>query len=84
MITHRLKPEVLQYTCLYVEPEIRGPGVGLSLLARAILRQAEETDIPRFIWMVDAEHARMHRFLSSRFASIIDTEDALLESAKQL
>jgi len=84
MITHRLKPEVLQYTCLYVEPEIRGPGVGLSLLARAILRQAEETDIPRFIWMVDAEHTRMHRFLSSRFASIIDTEDALLESAKQL
>jgi hypothetical protein len=34
--------------------------------------------------MVDAEHTRMHRFLSSRFASIIDTEDALLESAKQL
>jgi len=63
---------------------VRGPGVGLSLLARAILRQAEETDIPRFIWMVDAEHTRMHRFLSSRFASIIDTEDALLESAKQL
>jgi hypothetical protein len=78
MITHRLAPEVLQYTCL------RGPGVGLSLLARAILRQAEETDIPRFIWMVDAEHTRMHRFLRGRFASVIDTEDALLQSVKHL
>ncbi|PEN13909.1 hypothetical protein CRI94_07585 [Longibacter salinarum] len=80
MITHRLAPEVLQYTCLYVEPDIRGPGVGLSLLAEAMRRQAERTDIPRFIWMIDAENTRMHRFVEGRLASVIDKQDTLLHA----
>lgn len=84
MITHRLSPDVLQYTCLYVEPEVRGPGVGPRLLAETIRRHAKRTEIPRFIWMVDVDKTRMHRFLDRRLGEVIDDRDKQLLAGKRL
>ena len=84
MITHRVTEDLLQYTTLYVEPEFRGPGVGPTLLAEAIRRHAERTDIPKFIWMVDAEKERMRRFIDLRLSEVVDVEDKLLVAATRL
>jgi len=84
MITHRVTEDLLQYTTLYVEPEFRGPGVGPTLLAEAIRRHDERTDIPKFIWMVDAEKERMRRFIDLRLSEVVDVEDKLLVAATRL
>lgn len=84
MITHRLTEDILQYTTLYVEPRLRGPGVGTTLLAEAIRRQAKRTNIPKFIWMVDADKSRMRRFIDIRLSEVVDERDKLLLAATRL
>jgi uncharacterized protein (TIGR03032 family) len=43
MITHRTRPDTIQYTSLYVDPAVlrRQPGIGLAVLARSIRLQIE-------------------------------------------
>jgi predicted GNAT family acetyltransferase len=73
MITHRAGPDVLQFTCLYANPTLRGTGTGPALLGLAIRRYLEETDLPRCIWMVDAEKKRMQQYVERRLAPVIDS-----------
>jgi GNAT superfamily N-acetyltransferase len=73
MITHRAGPDVLQFTCLYADPTLRGTGTGPALLGLAIRRYLEETDLPRCIWMVDAEKKRMQQYVERRLAPVIDS-----------
>jgi uncharacterized protein (TIGR03032 family) len=84
MITHRIREDLLQYTTLYVEPDLRGPGVGPTLLAEAIRRHKQRTDIPRFIWMVDGEKDRVRQFVDLRLSEVVDARDKLLVAGKRL
>jgi len=73
MITHRAGQDVLQFTCLYVAPDLRGAGTGPALLGMAIRRYLDETDRPRCVWMVDADKKRMQRYVERRLAAVIDS-----------
>jgi len=73
IITHRAGPDVLQFTCLYIDPDLRGAGAGPALLGMAIRRYLNETDLPRCIWMVDADKKRMQRYVERRLAPVIDS-----------
>ena len=73
MITHRAGQDVLQFTCLYANPNLRGTGTGPALLGLAIRRYLEETHLPRCIWMVDAEKKRMQQYVERRLAPVIDS-----------
>jgi uncharacterized protein (TIGR03032 family) len=78
MITHRTRPDTIQYTSLYVEPAVRRgkPGIGMALLARSICLQIE-ADIPRGIFLVrmDNQHGLnlTRRHLAPYLQSTVET-----------
>ena len=57
MITHRTRPDTIQYTSLYVEPAVRRrqPGIGMALLAKSICLQIE-SGVPRGIFLVHMDN----------------------------
>lgn len=84
MITHRAGEDVLQFTGLYVDPDLRGTGTGPALLEMAIRRYLDETDRPRCVWMVDADKKRMQRYVERRLASVIDSTADEIAARKSL
>lgn len=65
MVTHRLAPDTIQYTSLFVRPPFQGLGRAVPLLAAAIRRQCE-TDILNGIFQVEVANQPMVRFVERR------------------
>lgn len=85
MITHRTAPDTIQYTSLFLAPELQGQGYGLPLLAEAIRRQvAVAEEIPHGIFQVEVENEPMTRFLNRYLRPYMVSLADLRRSRKRL
>ena len=83
MLAHRAKPDVVQYTTLFVEEGHAKLGRGLPLIAAAARRQ-DAAGVPRAIFMVQAGNPEMRRLLERRMAPYLSERAELMRSAKRL
>lgn len=58
MVTHRIKPETLQYSAWYVDPELRRSNAAAVLLIESIRRQIN-SGIPNLHWEFSADNRPM-------------------------
>jgi len=63
MITHRIVPDTIEYTALFVDKAHRREGQAGGLSTAAIKRQMA-SDIPNMIFMVDMRNEAMLKFLN--------------------
>ncbi|KYC37616.1 acetyltransferase [Scytonema hofmannii PCC 7110] len=61
LITHRIYPDTIRYTCDWVREDLQKTGCLLALHAKAHKRQAI-AKIPKAIWTVPLHHSNMVRF----------------------
>jgi GNAT superfamily N-acetyltransferase len=73
IITHVLGDEILRWTCSWVLTSIQGAGRIIPLWWEAVQRQRSETNLPRFIWTVPIEEARMAKFAARRMRPWLET-----------
>jgi uncharacterized protein (TIGR03032 family) len=85
MITHRSAPDTIQYTSLFVQPELQGQGRALPLLVEAIRRQvAVAGDVPYGIFQVEVENEPMTKFLNHYLQPYLTSLAELRRSRKSL
>ena len=60
-VTHRIAPDTIRYSNLFVQPQFRHLGRGISLLAASIQQQIAQP-IPNCTWAVAADNPAMQRF----------------------
>ncbi|MGY8997664.1 MAG: GNAT family N-acetyltransferase [Alphaproteobacteria bacterium] len=66
LLCHALGDDAVRWTISWVDESIQSAGRIVPLWRAGVLRQAERTDRPRFLWAVPAELPRMCRFVSRR------------------
>jgi hypothetical protein len=66
LLCHALGDDAVRWTISWVDESIQSAGRIVPLWRAGVLRQAECTDRPRFLWTVPAELPRMCRFVSRR------------------
>ena len=85
MITHRTAPDTIQYTSLFLDPELQGQGCGLPLLAEAVRRQVEAAEeIPNGIFQVAVGNRAMTAFLNRHLRTYLNAIKELRRSHKRL
>lgn len=73
VITHRLAPDTIRYTCGYIRPDLQRSGRLLCLLAESIKRHGARPEIDKAIWatsfvfsgLINFEKNRMGPYLTS-------------------
>jgi hypothetical protein len=65
MITHRVAPDTIQYTSLFIQQEFQQLGRTIALIAEAIKRQIAG-GVPYGIFMIDVENKTMVKFFRRR------------------
>ena len=69
LLTHRLAPDTIRYTALFVRSDLQRLGLGLSLLAESIRRQVSVLGQDSFgSFGVPVDNTRMIRFVNKRLA----------------
>lgn len=68
VITHRLSPTTIRYSCSYMRPELQKIGRILPLYAKSIKNQAARPDISQAIWTVPYAFPSMICFVKKRMA----------------
>jgi GNAT superfamily N-acetyltransferase len=63
LITHKLKPDLLRYSCAYCEDGIRQKASMVAVFAAAIRQQAREMEAPRAIWTIYPDQPQMLAFV---------------------
>ena len=66
IITHRLSPDTIRYTCSYIRPDLQKVGKILALYAESIQRQAANPEISQAIWTVPFVYSTMVNFVKRR------------------
>lgn len=61
LVTHRLDPRTLRYTCSYVRPDLQKRGRVL-LLYQEVVARSRVLDLPVAIWTVPVRHEGMRAF----------------------
>ena len=61
-VTHRVRPDTLQLTALWVSPALRRQGLSLALLVE-VGRRMQDTTLTRGLFVVEADNAPMRRFI---------------------
>ncbi len=83
MITHRLTADTIQYTALFMRPDLQRKGWAARLLAESINRQLESR-IPYYVFLVDAENTEMLGFVDKYLRPYLTTVTEALHSHKRL
>jgi GNAT superfamily N-acetyltransferase len=73
VITHRLSPDTIRYTCSYIRPDLQKVGRILSLYAESIKLQAANLEIPNAIWTVPFKFNSMANFVKKRMGEYMDS-----------
>ncbi|HLO48402.1 MAG TPA: GNAT family N-acetyltransferase [Kamptonema sp.] len=71
MITHRLAPDTIRYSRLFVKKELQKMGRAISLLAQAI-KYHYDSGIPYGIWTVQQDNTPMVSFMQRRMLSYMN------------
>ena len=83
VITHRLAPDTIRYTCSFVRQDIQKMGRIIPLYVQAILLQAK-AEIPKGIWTVPFVYTPMVNFVKKRMASYMSSIEESRASFKSL
>ncbi len=83
MLTHRLGPELIRYTSLFVDPGERALGPGMALLAEAIRRQLDN-GVPFGIFGIGEANEPMIRLVRRRMVPYLDAFQEVRYVAKDL
>jgi GNAT superfamily N-acetyltransferase len=83
LIGHRVSHDTLQYSTLFVTPELQRLGVGLALMAEA-RRRRTATDYEFAIFAVDPRNRRMLELVERRLAPLVVSSNQMLVSGKRL
>jgi len=85
LITHRLSPLLVRYTCSFLRPDLQRTGTLLSLYGEAAARQAAvQNGSGRAIWTVPVQHEAMVRFVRRRMAPFLRSLRETRGSIKRL
>ena len=69
MILHRIKPDVLRYTALFVDPAIQHHGASIWLMAESLRRQTLTPDAPQYATAGFYENHGVGHFILRRFGN---------------
>ena len=83
IIAHRVSHDTLQYSTLFVKPELQRLGVGLALMVEA-RRRRMATDYEFAIFAVDPRNHRMLELVERRLAPLVVGTNQMLVSGKRL
>jgi GNAT superfamily N-acetyltransferase len=83
MICHRVAPDTIRYSVLYVWERFQKLGRGISLMAEAIKRQIA-SPVGYYNFAVSAEHPQMLQFVKRRLAPYLSGLSESRQSLKQL
>ncbi len=67
MITHRINPDTIRYTSLFIRQDLQKVGRAIPILANAIKRQVD-SDIVNGIWTVAMDNDPMVQFVKRRLS----------------
>jgi hypothetical protein len=88
IITHRLSPDTIRYTCSYIRPDLQKTGRILALYTESIRRQAANPEISQAIWTVPFVYSTMVNFVKRRMqpylSSIEETRHSSLAMKSHL
>ncbi|MBW4508230.1 MAG: GNAT family N-acetyltransferase [Scytonematopsis contorta HA4267-MV1] len=84
MITHRLAPDLIRYTTLYIQPEFQPLSRSLHLMMQAIKIQADDGIVPRAIFNVNGNNLSMQRYVKYRLSPWLDSVRERFEVYKSL
>jgi hypothetical protein len=82
-ITHRLAPDLIRYSALFVSPELQRLGRGISLFVNALQRQFA-AGIPKALFQILTENVRAVRFVERHLVTCITAQDGYLLSFKEI
>ncbi|MEG3440330.1 GNAT family N-acetyltransferase [Pannus brasiliensis CCIBt3594] len=68
MITHRVAPDTIRYTKLFVKRELQSLGRGIALLARSIHLHLEKIQAPKMTCAIEFNNIAMVKFGEKRIA----------------
>ncbi len=71
-ITHQTGPDMIRWTCTFVDPEIQRSCTILPLWQACARRQKERSTARRFMFAVDVNQPRMARFVLRRMGPRLD------------
>jgi GNAT superfamily N-acetyltransferase len=74
-IAHRVDATAIRYTALFVREELQSIGRGIGLLGKAIQIQLDRNEVPKAIFTVLADNAKMVKFAERRIAPYVNSED---------
>ena len=83
MITHRLAPDTIRYTCSFVREDLQKMGRISPLYVNAIQAQ-NQMNIAKGIWTVPFCHASMVQFVKKRMASYMNELEETRSSYQRL
>ncbi|MCK5831894.1 MAG: GNAT family N-acetyltransferase [Methylococcales bacterium] len=83
LITHRVHIDVIEYSSLFVSPELQGLGRGVHLILEAIKRQ-HIIGVPHAIFQARVENTSACSFVERRMAETIVSQTSRWVSKKQL
>lgn len=84
LITQRLCPDTICYSCSYIRPDLQSRGRIIPLYAEAVNRHCTRPDIPNGSWVVPYLHREMVQFVQHRMANYMTSIDEFRRSMKTL
>ncbi|MBW4508807.1 MAG: GNAT family N-acetyltransferase [Scytonematopsis contorta HA4267-MV1] len=82
LLTHRISPDTIRYTCSFVRPDLQRMGRVIPLYQEATQRQSQIPDIPNVIWTVPASHPAMINFAKRHMAPYLNSLQEIRVSCK--
>ena len=67
LISHRISPDTIRYTCSFIRQDLQKIGRNLGLMAEAIKRQ-HQAQVPYIIWTTPIHHQGMVEFTKKRIS----------------
>ena len=84
ILTHRLAPDTIRYTCAYIRPDLQKLARIIYLYQKSIKLHTTRSDIPHGIWTVPFKFKSHVRFILKRFGPYMDSIEESRESSKSL
>lgn len=84
VITHRLSPDTIRYTCSYIRPDFQKVGRIISLYAESVKIQCAKPEIPNAIWTVPFKFESMANFVKKHMAEYMNSVEESKGSFKSL
>lgn len=82
MITHRIAPDTLRYSALFVKQDLPKIRCAVPLIAAAIKRQIENAEVTKLTFVVMAYNTPMIRFLQRHLAPYLTSIDQAWTATK--